>query len=109
MALTDDELLDFDSSNYDTYDEGKARETLAGEHAEIFRSHLVAARWADGLREATVEHDEKERAIGGDDYTFSADYTAGWEKALREVSAYLRQGDLIPGGVLYSDTVGWPK
>ena len=32
----------------------------------------------------------------------------GWDEGLSEVVAHLRQGDLIPGGILYTDaTGGW--
>jgi hypothetical protein len=101
MALSDDQLLDFDSSNYAKYDESKAREALAGEHGEVFRAQLVAARWIDGWRERTVEHD-RESPTGS---SFTKDYSDGWDAALRNVTAYLRQGDLIPGGVLHYETL----
>jgi hypothetical protein len=29
----------------------------------------------------------------------------GMEEALRDIAAHLRQGDLLPGGVLYEDTL----
>lgn len=105
MPLTDDELLEFDASNYATYDEDKAREILQGEHGDTFRAQLVAARFIDGWRERTVQHDKTSVQT-----TFSPDYTEGWEKALLEVAAHLRQGDFIPGGTLYNDVTGsWPR
>lgn len=36
----------------------------------------------------------------------SEDWVQGWDDALREVVAHLRQGDLIPGGILYTDATG---
>jgi hypothetical protein len=104
MALTDDQLLDFDAGRYASYDEGNARETLAGEHGDAYRAQLVAARWVEGWRERTLAEDP----VGSGDA--SEDWLRGWDEALREVAAHLRQGDLIPGGVLYTDaTGGWDE
>ena len=57
MGLTDDQLLDFDASRYAAYDEGKARELLAGENGDAYRSQLVVARWIDGWRRRTLAQD----------------------------------------------------
>jgi hypothetical protein len=101
MALTDDELLDFDASRYATYDEEKTRETLAGEHGDAYRAQLVAARWIDGWRRRTLAQDQLSTS-------HSEEWVQGWDDALSEVVAHLRQGDLIPGGVLYADAAeGW--
>jgi hypothetical protein len=97
MALTDDELLGFEAERYATYDESKARDTLAGEDADAYRAQLVAARWIEGWRRRTLEQGVPDR---------SAEWIQGWEDALSEVVAHLRQGDLIPGGLLYTDAVG---
>jgi hypothetical protein len=100
MALNDDQLLDFDASRYASYDEGKARETLAGENGEAYRAQLVAARWIEGWRERTLEQDHGR----------SEEWVQGWEDALSDVVAHLRQGDLVPGGLLYTDaTGGWDE
>jgi hypothetical protein len=96
MALSDDQLLDFDSGQYATYDEAKARDALAGEHGDAYRAQLVAARWIDGWRRRTLA----EEPAG------SEDWVKGWEEGLSEVVAHLRQGDLIPGGILYRDATG---
>jgi len=102
MALSDDQLLDFDAGMYASYDEAQARETLAGEHADAYRAQLVAARWVEGWRQRTLAEDP----AGGR----SVDWVRGWDDALREVVAHLRQGDLIPGGILYTDaTGGWDE
>jgi hypothetical protein len=96
MALTDDELLDFDEDRLQHYSAGAGGRLLA-EHGDVYRAQLVAARWIDswreGLREAPVSSDSDETRKG-------IDY------ALREVAAHLRQGDLAPGGVLYDETLG---
>lgn len=99
MALTDDQLLDFDASRYATYDEGKARDTLAGENGDTYRAQLVAARWIDGWRWRTLAQDELSEK-------HSEDWIRGWDDALSEIVAHLRQGDLVPGGVLYADAAG---
>lgn len=96
MALTDDQLLDFDASRYAAYDEARARETLAGKGGDAYRSQLVAARWIEGWRQRTLTQDHGR----------SEEWIQGWDDALSEVVAHLRQGDLVPGGVLYTDAVG---
>lgn len=99
MALTDDELLAFDSSDYADYDEAKARELLAGEYGDAYRAQLVAAHLIDRWREATVDHDHTVEQT-----TFSTDYTTAWAKAAGDIVAFLRQGDCIPSGALYRNT-----
>lgn len=94
MALTDDELLDFDHDRLAHFNLGDARQQLA-ESRDAFRSQLVAARWLDGWRERMGEDAS---------LTHSADWQDGFNSALREVAAHLRQGDLIPGGVLHDET-----
>ena len=99
MALTDDELLDFDASSYASYDEAKARETLAGEHGAAYRAQLVAARWIQGWRRRLHAQDRLPEGR-------SEEWMQGWDDGLSEVVAHLRQGDLVPGGVLYTDATG---
>jgi hypothetical protein len=99
MALTDDQLLDFDASRYASYDDGKARETLAGEHGDTYRAQLVTAHWIEGWRQRTLGQEE---VVEGK----SPDWVQGWDDGLSEVVAHLRQGDLVPGGVLYRDAAG---
>jgi hypothetical protein len=100
MALSDDQLLDFDAGVYASYDEAKARDALAGEHGDSYRAQLVAARWIEGWRRRTLAEEP----------TGSEDWVKGWDEALSEVVAHLRQGDLIPGGILYTDaTGGWDE
>lgn len=95
MALTDDELLAFDGNRLSTYDEGGARERLAGEHGDLYRNHLVIARWIEGWRERMSEDMSPPYNDGRDQ---------GVEYALREVTAHLRQGDFLPGeGSFYDE------
>ena len=99
MALTDDELLDFDEKRLVDYDPVKAERALA-EHGDAFRYQLVAARhleqWANRADVRTLTNDVR--------------FTDGLVDALRGVAAHLRQGDYLPGGVQYDETVGprWP-
>jgi hypothetical protein len=94
--LTDDDLLNFDPSRLSHYERGDGERRLQGEHADLYRNHLIAARWIDGWRtrigEQTIPAEAPERRAG-------ADY------ALREVVAHLRQGDFLPCGTLYEDEI----
>jgi hypothetical protein len=97
MALTDDELLDFDEKRLAEYDPVKVERALA-EHGDAFRYQLVAARqieqWADA-DDASMSSP-----------TADAKWIDGHRSALRDVAAHLRQGDHLPGGALYDKTVG---
>ncbi len=92
VALSDDELLDFDEERMPMYEPAKAERALA-EYGDAYRYQLVAAlhiqRWA--------ERAEEGRTAGV--------WTEGHAKALREIAAHLRQGDYLPGGALYEETV----
>jgi hypothetical protein len=96
MALTDEELLDFDESNLVDYDPAKTQQALQ-EHGDVFRAQLVAARWVERWA----------NGLAGDTWTLptEVEQRKGVIWALREVAGHLRQGDLIPGGNLYEETV----
>jgi hypothetical protein len=94
MPLTDDELFDFDHNRLDEFDLGAAQHRLA-EKGDTYRTQLVAARWIDGWRER-MEEDEGSMQ--------SEDWHEGFNYAMREIAAHLRQGDLLPGGVLHDET-----
>src|SRR5438128_286713 len=92
MALTDDDLLDIDPKGLGGFE--RAPRTLLNEHGDVYRVQLVAARWIDGWRERVLT----------DSITQTAeDYRSGFDDALREAVAHPRQGDFLPGGVLYED------
>lgn len=93
MLLTDQDLLNFDHATIQHFDLGEAQDILEDEHADIYRAQLVTAHWLDGWAERLSEGDSL------DDPKFDEGFT----KALREVAAHLRQGDLIPGGVIFED------
>lgn len=87
---TDEELLDFDSTQMANFSAEKARKSLT-EQRELYRNQLMAAMWISIWADA-VDEDE---ALG------SRDQINSYVAALREVVAHLRQGDLLPGGVIY--------
>ena len=95
VTLTDDELLDFDSSNMPKYEPANSERALSV-YGDAFRYQLVAAKhihdWADRLERPSLAIIEPEQ-------------NEGFVKALREVAAYLRQGEYLPRGTLYVDTV----
>ncbi len=83
MTLSDDQLLNFDKDRL-AYANRTDFQRLLAEEPLIYRNHLAIALWLDGFAEGAEEH-ERDR-----------DFT----KALREVAANLRQGDLLPNGIL---------
>ncbi len=54
MALSDDELVDFDETRLDDYDAAKARLALE-QHGDAFRYQLIAARWLDAYAQRRAE------------------------------------------------------
>lgn len=95
MALSDEQLLDFDASRLASFDLADARQTLE-EQGEVFRAQLVAARWIDYWAKGVLG--------GAVPPGNSSEWKAGFEYAMREIAAHLRQGDLVPGGTLYEET-----
>lgn len=84
MALTDDDLLDFDTKR------------LGGlEFGDAFRYQLIAARWIQQWADRLEEHSP----------LIAEQYNEGYVQALREVIAHLRQGDFLPGGQGYDEMV----
>ena len=96
MALTDEELFDFDRERLDAYDKRRVNEVIA-KMPDLYRNHLTIAKWIDGWRERMGEPSPMDLR--------SDDYQKGTEFALREIAAHLRQADFVPGGVLYEDLV----
>jgi hypothetical protein len=96
MALDDNELLNFDASGLAMADAGDARRLLR-EHGDVFRAQLVAARWLEGYRGRRLADSSITQTAGWEHHE------AGWDEAMRDVIAHLRQGDFLPGGTLYED------
>jgi hypothetical protein len=97
MTLTDEELLQFDETRLTDFDPARAQQAL-DEHGDVFRAQLITARWIE----------QWANGLEGDTWTLPSEVEQrkGVIWALREVAAHLRQGDLIPGGTLYEQTVG---
>lgn len=89
MRYSDEELLDFDKERLANWRPERAKNMLVSEDADLYRNHLVMAKWLDMWVE-NLTTDPLGRK-GDEDYI----------RALREVAAHLRQADLVPGGVLY--------
>jgi hypothetical protein len=87
VALSDRELLNFDTDELAHWDDEEAERNLT-QHPEVFRSHLLIARWLDDWA----------ANLGRGDAEFA--------QALREVGAHLRQGDLLPGGAIHQEVAG---
>jgi hypothetical protein len=98
MALTDEELFDFDRKRLDGYQERWVNEVLET-MPDLYRNHLTVAKWIDHWRDGLEDATNSPSAKG-----YEAHYE-GMVDALREIAAHLRQADLVPGGILYEDTV----
>lgn len=94
MAISDEELFDFELSGLNM-NLDHIRRALAHQ-GNVYRSQLVAARWFEGWRDQIQRRGAAQH---------SPEFLAGVDEALGAVIAYLRQGDLIPGGKLYEDEV----
>ena len=90
MALSDDDLLDFDHRRPAPFD--LAPRNLLAQHGDAYRSHLVVARWIDLWGKRL----EARPTAGANEY-----FAEGAAWALHEVTEHLRRGDLLPGGTLY--------
>ncbi|WEH40791.1 hypothetical protein [Streptomyces sp. AM 2-1-1] len=91
MAISDEQLLNFDKERLAHWDEGRAEHTLAGEHGAIYRNHLEIAHWIDDWVENMERNDVGHR---------TPEQTEGFIKGVREIAANLRQADLVPNGIL---------
>jgi hypothetical protein len=92
--LTDDELLDFDTQRMANFDASRS-EVLLSEQHDLYRNHLIVARWICGWADRLEEDPE----------SGPGDKLESFVLALREVATHLRQGDLVPGGILYEDEI----
>jgi hypothetical protein len=98
MALTDEELFDFDRKRLDGYQEKWVNEVLET-MPDLYRNHLTVAKWIDHWREGLEEAATSPTAGGFEDHY------KGMVEVLLEIAAHLRQADLVPGGILYEDVV----
>jgi len=70
---------------------------MLADQGDVFRAQLVAAKWIERWAKTMAE----DRGPGN---LRSDDYEEGVQYALGQVGAHLRQGDLVPGGVLHDET-----
>lgn len=94
MERTDEQLLDFDTTDLANWNLQAATAALAGEHGSLYRNHLAVAEWiaswSQNLRDGEFLENPSE-------------FNEGFTRALAEVAAHLRQADLLPGGVLLGE------
>jgi hypothetical protein len=90
------DLLGFDASTLAMADAGDARRLLR-EHGDVFRAQLVAARWLDAYRLRRLTAETPTDSEGWELHE------EGFDEAMRDVIAHLRQGDFLPGATLYED------
>ncbi|MET9973928.1 hypothetical protein ACFYOI_03565 [Streptomyces microflavus] len=91
MAISDEQLLDFDKERLAHWDEERVAHALAGENGAIYRNHLEIAQWIDGWIERMDEGDVGRR---------TPEHQRGLIAGVREIAAHLRQTDFVPGGDL---------
>jgi hypothetical protein len=82
---SDDELLAFDTSGLEDWDEDRARADLGGRHGALYRNHLRVASHLDAWAQA------ESRRTDVDPH-----YRTGYAQALRDMAAFLRQGYYLP-------------
>lgn len=106
MDLTDEELLDFDTKQEQESGGGhnllagleRAPRSLLKEHGDVYRAQLVAARHIEGWAKRQEEQRESPTTV-------DPTYNDGFVYALREITAHLRQGSYLPGGILHDETL----
>ncbi|WP_405013534.1 hypothetical protein [Kitasatospora sp. NBC_01539] len=95
MRFTDEQLLlDFDKAELAGWDEERSASALRDDRAEWYRSQLAVAKFLTGWAERIPDGPR----VPGDE-----PFIEGYIHGVREVTAILRQADLIPGGVLYEE------
>ncbi len=94
MATIDDALLDFDYGRLAGQWTAKDARQALERYGEVYRGQLVAAHFAERWCNAV---------LADDGIMLSEDRRAGFEHALRDMAAHLRQGDFLPDGVLYRE------
>jgi hypothetical protein len=92
MALTDEQLLDFDVKAL--ADLRRSPRELLAEHGDAYRQQLAMGRhferWAWGAEEHRHSNPDQR-------------FHAGFVEALRVIAAHCRQGDWLPGGAFYDE------
>ena len=99
MTLPDEDLLDFDIKRLGGLK--RSPRSLLEEHGDAYRLQLMSARWIEHWAIGLEESENSPTTLEGQGQR----YYEGMMEALREIAAHLRQGDFLPGGVLYEDTL----
>jgi hypothetical protein len=81
----DDELLEFDTSSLEDWDDERARDALSGDHGALYRNHLHIALHLDRWAKAESRRTDAD-----------ANYKAGYVQALEDMAAFLRQTYYLP-------------
>lgn len=76
------DIFDFDTDNLARFEESRMNAALISEPT-TYLNHLRIAKWIDGVVTDREADDDPEYA-----------------RALREIAAHLRQGDLLDSGIL---------
>ena len=97
MALSDDELLNFDIRELG--DVSRAPQDLLADHGDAYRQQLVIARHIEGWANRVQETKRSPTSDREQDR-----FNEGFVHGLLEVVAHLRQGDYLPGGTFYDQT-----
>ena len=92
MVLTDEDLLDF---HLPPGPLGTTPRTLLREYGDLYRSHLLVARW--------LERHEHTHAVAELAGPIAQAFEDGVRDTLHDVATHLRRGDFLPGGELYKD------
>ncbi len=87
MQPPDEELLNFDTSTLEDWNQEHARAALNGQDGALYRNHLHIAQHLD--RWATAESQRTDT---------DARYKAGYVQALADMAAFLRQTYYLPEG-----------
>jgi hypothetical protein len=85
VPQTDDELLAFDTSDLENWDEDRARAAPGGRHGALHRNHLRIPVHVDNWAEAEGRRTDVD-----------AHYKAGYRQALQDMAAFLRQTYYLP-------------
>jgi hypothetical protein len=91
VALSEAELFGFDRSQIPDWDPADA-ERARRDHPDLYRNHLTIALMLDGRIARLQPADDQ--------------YFRGMVVAHAEIAAWLRKGELLPGGQMHDDFVG---
>jgi hypothetical protein len=95
VMLSDDELLDFDVGGLDTAGGEYDGRALLAQHGDVFRSHLLLARWLDGWCQRVCEPP----------FQMDPKQVYYLTNTLLDLVAFLRLGKFLPGGTFYEDEI----